>query len=204
MTEPRPTDLPPSDSGLNRLQRLWRTLGLGAALGLVGLLVIVFAGRFGTDPRLVDSPLIGKPAPPIDLNYLEESGTWSLEDAGGQIVVVNFWASWCLACRLEHDDLLAAAAAYRNGGVQFVGIDFQDDLDDAISFLDEMGRGPGNVYLADPRSRVAIEFGVFGIPETFFIDEDGRVAAKIAGESTYEVLVSTIEGIKQKTLPASP
>lgn len=208
MTETNPAKLPPSDhpesEERSNRRRFRSALALVAALGVVGLVVVVFAGRFGKDPRLVDSPLIGKPAPTIELEYLEESGTWSLEAMRGQIVVVNFWASWCVACRLEHDDLLAAAATYRDRGVQFVGVDFQDELGDAISFLDEMGRGQGYVYLADPGSRVAIEYGVYGIPETFFIGPDGNVAAKIAGESTYAILTSTIEGIRQGTLPALP
>ncbi|NNL98808.1 MAG: redoxin domain-containing protein [Acidimicrobiia bacterium] len=192
------------DGQWNRRSRFWRASTLGAVFGLVGLLVVVFAGRFGKDPRLVDSPLIGKPAPSIELPHLEQSGSWSLEALNGQIVVVNFWASWCVACRLEHDDLLAAANASRDEGVQFVGVDFQDNRDDAVAFLDELGRGQGYVYLVDPGSRVAIDYGVFGIPETFFIDANGIVAAKIAGESTFDVLMSTIEGIRRGDLPAPP
>ena len=199
-----PEGLPEFDERSNRRTRFWRAAALVVALALVGSLVIVFAGRFGTDPRLVDSPLIGKPAPPIELEFLEQSGTWSLETVRGQIVVVNFWASWCLGCRLEHEDLLAAAATYRDNGVQFVGVDFQDNRTDAIAFLDELGRGQGYVYLADPGSRAAIEYGVYGIPETFFIDPDGIVVAKIAGESTYDILRTTIDGIKQGNLPALP
>ncbi len=200
--QPQPAN--PPDSRANRRRRFWRIAALGIAFGFVFLLVIAFAGRFGNDPRLVDSPLIGKPAPSFELQYLEQNGTWALDAMRGQIVVVNFWASWCLACRLEHDDLLSASTAYLADGVQFVGIDYQDDRSDAVAFLDELGRGDGYVYLVDPGSRVAIDYGVYGIPETFFIDPNGIVVAKIAGESTYAVLTSTIEEIKQGRTPAGP
>jgi cytochrome c biogenesis protein CcmG/thiol:disulfide interchange protein DsbE len=162
-------------------------------VGCVATALLVFAlgTRFGEDPRLVDSPLIGKQAPEIDLEYLEQPGRWHLSAHRGQVVVVNFWASWCVACRLEHDDLLAAAETYRGRGVVFLGITFQDDTEESIAFLDELGRGYDSVV--DPGSRVAVEYGVFGIPETFIIDADGVVSGKISGESTFSSLSQQIE-----------
>jgi cytochrome c biogenesis protein CcmG/thiol:disulfide interchange protein DsbE len=163
---------------------------------LVGTLFVLVLGftlavRFGNDPRRVDSPLIGKPAPTADLPYLERDGSLSIADLRGKIVVVNFWASWCVACRAEHDDLMWAARTYADEGVVFVGVDFQDETEDAIAFLDEIGRSYDNVV--DPESRFAIEFGVYGIPETFFIDADGIVAAKITGESNITILAETLD-----------
>lgn len=163
-------------------------------IGVTGLLVLLLAvtlgTRFGHDPRLVESPLIGKPAPSIALDYLERQGTWTLDDHSGHVVVVNFWASWCVGCRLEHDDLLKTAATFRDQGVVLLGVTFQDDPAESIAFLDEMGRGYDSVI--DPGSRVAVEYGVFGIPETFIIDGHGIVRAKIAGESTIEALTAQI------------
>jgi len=173
---------------------------------LVGTLFVLTLGfalavRFGNDPRRVDSPLIGKPAPTPNLPYLEREGSLSIGDLRGNIVVVNFWASWCVACRAEHDDLMGAARNYRDEGVVFVGVDFQDETDDAIAFLDEMGRGYDNVV--DPQSRFAIEFGVYGIPETFFIDANGIVAAKITGESNMAILAETLDEMLAGFAPES-
>ncbi len=158
------------------------------------VLTVAFAGRFGIDPSLVASPLIGRPAPAVSLPYLEREGELSLSELRGEIVLVNFWASWCLACRAEHDDLVAAGDAYREGGVRFVGIVYQDRPQDAIGYLDEMGRGRFD-YVVDPGSRAAIEFGVFGVPETFFIDREGTIVAKITGESNFPLLASTLDQI---------
>jgi cytochrome c biogenesis protein CcmG/thiol:disulfide interchange protein DsbE len=191
VTEIAPPDGQPEEPRPKKRLRIW--LAVGSSLVVVVTVVLTMATRFGSDPRLVDSPLIGKPAPAIELEYLESPGIWSLEDMRGQVVVVNFWASWCVACRLEHDDLLAAAEAYRNQGVRFLGVDFQDDRAEAIAFLDEMGRGYD--YVADPGSRVAVDYGVFGIPETFFIDGNGIVRAKIAGESNFATLSAALDEI---------
>ncbi len=88
-----------------------------------------------------------------------------------------------MPCRNEHPVLVAANDAYRDAGVTFVGVDFQDQRESAVAFLDELGRGEGYRYLTDPGSRAAVEFGVYGVPETFFIDRTGTIVAKITGES---------------------
>ena len=106
-------------------------------------------------------------------------------------MVVNFWASWCVPCREENDDLLAAAARYDD--VTFLGIVYQDTPQAARAFLDELGQGYD--HLLDPGSRAAIDFGVFGIPETFFIAPDGTVAAKIIGTSDLGVLSATLDAV---------
>lgn len=156
------------------------------------LLVVILGSRFGRDPRLVPSPLIGRPSPALTLALLSGNGELDLP-IEGQPVVVNFWASWCLPCRAEHPELVATAAAFAERGVRFVGIVYQDDPANAIAFLNELGWGQNYSYVLDPDSRAAIGFGVFGIPETFFVDPDGIIAAKITGQANALVLGNTLE-----------
>jgi cytochrome c biogenesis protein CcmG/thiol:disulfide interchange protein DsbE len=176
----------------------WVALG---GLVVVVALAAALGSRFGTDPTVVDSPLIGAPAPEFTLPYLEQDGHLALTDLEGQIVVLNFWASWCTVCKEEHPDLMAAAHRYRDDGVRFIGIVFQDQSDNAIEFLDEMGRGYDN--LEDPRSATAIDYGVFGVPETFFIDRDGEVVAKVIGRVDLDLLGRTLDTILDGRTPES-
>ena len=165
-----------------------------AAAAVVGaglVLGVVFASRFGTDPRLVASPLLGRPVPDRTLPFLEGEGSVRLADLRGQIVVVNFWASWCVPCRAEHGALVTAAQAYADSGVRVLGVLYQDEPKAARAFLDELGRGYD--VLTDPRSAAAIDFGVFGVPETFFVDREGTVAGKVTGPVDAELLVATLD-----------
>src|SRR5207253_647016 len=107
------------------------------------------------------------------------------------VVIINFWASWCAACREEHPNLLAAWDRYRDQGVVLLGIDFQDSPGAAQAFMREMG-GDWPI-LGDPGGRVALEYGVYGVPETFFIGRDGVVAYKQIGPSSYELLTDQIQ-----------
>ena len=169
----------------------WLRRAAWAAVVLVVGVAAAFGTRLGLDPGVVDSPLLGQPAPDVELPRLDGPGTVALSDLRGQVVVVNFWASWCVPCREENDDLLAAAARYDD--VTFLGIVYQDTPQAARAFLDELGQGYD--HLLDPGSRAAIDFGVFGIPETFFIDPDGTVAAKIIGTSDLGVLSATLDAV---------
>ena len=183
-------------------ERRWGyRLALFSIVAFALTLGVVFGSRFGKDPRLVESPLIGKPSPDAVLPFLEQEGELALSELRGRIVVLNFWASWCVGCRQEHDDLLAVANTYRDEGVEFLGIVFQDERSDAIAFLNELGRGYANVVDVD--SRLGVEFGVFGIPETFFIDRDGMVVAKISGESNVTALAAILDDILAGRAPGS-
>jgi cytochrome c biogenesis protein CcmG, thiol:disulfide interchange protein DsbE len=167
---------------------------VAVGLGVI-VLGVVFSSRFGTDPSLTASPLIGTPAPDVTVPYLEVDGDFDLASLEGDVVVVNFWASWCLSCRDEHEVLLQAAARYADLDVTFVGVMVQDQPDNGIRFLDQLGRGEPYVYVDDDRSRASLEFGVLGVPETFFIDRDGTIVAKVSGPVNGPLLTGTLDAI---------
>ncbi len=168
-----------------------------AAVVVSSVLAVVFSSRFGRDPNLVPSPLIGQPAPDIELPLVLGPGTASLSDFEGDIVVVNVFASWCPGCRTEHAALVSTAEAFADSGVTFVQIAYQDRPEDTIEFLEELGISPATTYLNDVDSRASISFGVFGVPETYFIDADGIVRGKIQGETNALLLGQTIDKLRQ-------
>jgi cytochrome c biogenesis protein CcmG/thiol:disulfide interchange protein DsbE len=173
----------------------WARLGAFAVVAASVGLAVVFAGRFGRDPNLVESPLIGRPAPELALPLLSGEGSIDLESLRGEVIVVNFYASWCLECREEHEALVATAESFADAGVRFVQVAYQDAPEDAEGFLDTLGRSPHTVYATDPGSRAAIAFGVFGVPETYFVDPEGVVRGKIQGRSDAIVLGTAIDRI---------
>jgi cytochrome c biogenesis protein CcmG, thiol:disulfide interchange protein DsbE len=189
--------------GTRRARADWMRWTALTAAALAVVTVAVLGSRIGSDPGIVRSPLVGRPAPAARLPYLDRGGSLSLGDLRGQVIVVNFWASWCAPCRREHPALLAAADQFRDAGVRFVGILYQDQPEEATAFLDELGRGAGYAYLTDPDSRTALDFGLFGIPETFFIDRRGVVVAQITGESTAALLSDTLTEILAGRTPQS-
>ena len=170
----------------------WGVVAAGIAVMVLG---IILAGRFNADITLTASPLIDEAAADVSIRYLDSPDEFRLSDFQGDIVVVNFWASWCLNCRVEHEALNQAAAGYDDLGVTFVGIAYKDDVDASQAFLDELGRGEPYVYGVDQGSRVAVEFGVLGLPETFFIDREGIIRGKVSGPLSPEFLNRTIEAI---------
>jgi cytochrome c biogenesis protein CcmG/thiol:disulfide interchange protein DsbE len=195
-------------AGASVRSRKWLWISLVAIFVGVGALVLVFSSRFGVDPRLVNSPLIGQPAPPLALEVLDqgrqpddpaEDGAVHedvLADLRGDILIINFWASWCFPCRGEHPALTSVARDYEDRGVSLVGVVYQDEPADAAGFLDELGWGGDNYsYVLDPKSRGAVEYGVFGVPETYFVDADGIIVGKIQGEVTSSAVRSVLDQI---------
>lgn len=171
---------------------VWVVIAAGVAF-LV--LAVIFAGRFGSDPSLTASPLIGEPAPTTPISLVDETGSVSVADHLGDIVIVNFWASWCGGCRSEHAALTQAADAYAGFDTTFIAVNYQDAPERAEAFLDELGRSDATTYVFDKGSETAFEWGVLGLPETFFIDRDGVVVAKVSGPVTYGLLTETIDQI---------
>lgn len=135
------------------------------------------------------------PKPASDFTLTLFTGeTVQLSELRGQVVVVNFWASWCPPCRREAPALEASWQALRNEGVMFLGIDVWDERDDALNFIDEFGvtypNGPDD-------DSIAIDYGVTGIPETYVIDRAGQLAAKFVGPVTTTQLLQTVRGVGQ-------
>ncbi len=149
----------------------------------IGLLLL--AG-FDRDPRAVASPLIGRPAPAWSLVTLDGE-TVDASDLAGRPYVVNFWASWCVPACVDEHPVLAAARERYGDRVAFVGVLYQDDATSAQEFLARYGE-TGYEHLVDPNGRLAIDFGVTGPPETFFVDAAGIVRTKQFGPLTDALL----------------
>jgi len=163
---------------------------VGAVIGAAGLLAALFGFGLSRDPSIWKSPLLGRRAPAFALPMLDGGRVIRFSELRGKVVVINFWASWCAACKEEHPNLLAAWGRYRDQGVVLLGIDYQDSPTAARAFMKQMG-GDWPI-LVDPGSRVAIEYGVYGVPETFFMGRDGVVHLKQIGPSSYALLTDEI------------
>ncbi len=160
---------------------MWRFL---VPIALFGLLVAVLVVGLGKDPTLVPSPLVGKPAPEFALPRLDDAErTFSRQDLLGKVSLVNVWGTWCSGCRQEHETLLAVA---KDSGVPIYGINWKDDPQLAKEWLLTLG----NPYAAvgvDIEGRTAINWGVYGAPETFLIGPDGTVLYKHIAPLSLEV-----------------
>ena len=141
------------------------------------------------DPREVPSPLINKPAPAFKLPVLSDPDkSISSQDLRGQVWVLNVWASWCVACRVEHPVFVEFA---KTRAVPIYGLNYKDKRDDAVRWLNNFGN-PYQQSLSDTEGLVGIDFGVYGVPETFVIDKEGVIRLKHIGPVTPEVLQRTI------------
>ena len=169
------------------MTRPWRWL---IPLSAVPVLVLLAYG-FRLNPRDIPSPLVGRPAPGFALKAFDDSPL-ALETLRGKVVVLNFWASWCYpACYEEAPVLERGWRAYRERGVVVVGIDIQDKAEAAQKFLRDFALSFPNA--PDPTGKVSIEYGVYGVPETFFIDRAGRIRHKHVGAVTDEVFRAQVE-----------
>lgn len=143
---------------------------------LLALLLLLALG-LRQDPSEIPSPLIGQPVPALEGEDL--AGEPRVLAGSGRPMVLNVWASWCVACATEHDALMAA---YRRFGdrVEFVGLNYRDQRDDGVAWLQRSGN-PYSWVFHDPQGRAGIELGVYGVPETFFIDAAGTIVGKHIG-----------------------
>lgn len=171
-----------------------------AFVGTIPLLAL-FAYGMTRDPREIPSPLPGRDAPAFAMAVMpardEHTGamdTIRLAERRGKIVVMNFYASWCLACRDEHPVLRDMAPEYTAKGVEFYGVLYKDSPEAIRRWIEEMGGQP-YATLLDPGARTAIDYGLYGVPETVFVGRDGRVARKHVGPVTREVLKKTLDSL---------
>ena len=161
-------------------------------LGIFIVLLAFLAIGLRLNPREVPSPLIGKPVPAFRLAQLHAPDqTFGPEDLKGKVWLLNVWASWCVSCRQEHPVLIDLS---KKNIVPIVGLNHKDEGDQAKRWLIQYGGDPYLLSAADKDGRVGIDFGVYGVPETFLIDKAGVIRYKQIGPVT-------VEALEQKILP---
>jgi cytochrome c biogenesis protein CcmG/thiol:disulfide interchange protein DsbE len=167
-----------------------------AALVIVGFLGLLVWGMLNKQPitGLSGITMVNRPAPDFSLTTFKGT-TISLEDLRGKPVVINFWASWCPPCRIEAPLIERTWRAYKNRGLIFLGINIQDRKEDALNYIREFDitypNGP------DPTGEISIDYGVSGLPVTFFVSRNGEVARRWVGAIEKSVLISSIQEIMQ-------
>ena len=181
------------------------TLAVAATIPVIAL----FAFGFTRNPAEIPSPLPGHPAPAFGLPVFapgepplsrQVGDTIRLADQAGKVVVMNFWASWCLACRDEHEALSRTAVAYAGSPAQFVGVLYNDRPAAGVRWIAEMG-GQSYPSVTDLDSRTAIDYGLYGVPETFIIDPGGRIAYKHLGAISERVLRQWLDSLMPRAGP---
>ncbi len=164
-------------------------------LAVFVLLVGFLAVGLQRDPKLVPSPLIDKPAPAFSLPRLDDPAKMlGSADMQGKVWLLNVWASWCVACRIEHPLLVELAGT---GTVPIIGLNYKDKRDEAVAWLRQHGN-PYLVSIVDAQGLVGIDFGVYGVPETFVIDKQGVIRLKHIGPITPEALREQILPLVKK------
>ena len=164
-------------------------------LALFAVLVGFLAVGLGLDPREVPSPLVNKPAPAFKIAQLEQPDLqFSPEDMKGKVWLFNVWASWCVACRQEHPVLMEFARAKI---APLIGLNYKDQRKDALGVLKRSGN-PYDITAFDADGRVGIDYGVYGVPESYVIDKAGVIRYKHIGPITMEAMEKTIVPLIQK------
>jgi cytochrome c biogenesis protein CcmG/thiol:disulfide interchange protein DsbE len=158
-------------------------------LGIFIALVMLLAAGLTLNPREVPSPLVGKAAPPFELPLLRDPDkTFTTKERLGSVWLLNVWASWCVSCRDEHPVLLELA---KTGAVPVYGLNYKDRREDGLRWLAAYG-DPYRLSVVDPEGRIGIDYGVYGVPETYVIDKRGVIRYKQIGPVTREVLAQKI------------
>jgi len=154
-------------------------------LGIFAVIAIFLGIGLNLDPREVPSPLIDKPAPAFSLPRLHQpEQTFSRDDMKGKVWLLNVWASWCVACREEHPMLVELA---RTKAVPIIGLNYKDERRDGLRWLSQFG-DPYQISVYDYDGRIGIDYGVYGVPETFLIDKKGVIRYKRIGVVTPAIL----------------
>lgn len=163
-------------------------------LAFAGLAAAFFIGLQRDDPDQLPSALAGKAAPKVEVERL---GDLPVFDDGslrtGEVSLVNFWASWCAPCRVEHPNLSALA----DEGIKVLGVNYKDQPDKALGFLQELGNPYAGVG-ADLEGRMALNWGLYGVPETYVVDGAGNIVLRFAGPITQRVIAEKIRPAMEK------
>jgi len=174
--------------------RLIALLGVGAAVLAVAVLLSVGLSQ---PERLSASPLAGGQAPEFSLPDLRHSGDRvRLSDLRGQVVVVNFWASWCAECRVEQRALSQTWQRFRDSGVVVLGVNFEDATDDARQYV--ASTRTSYPVVVDTHSKTALAYGLRGVPETYVIDRHGRLVDRVVGPVTADGLAARITKVLEE------
>ena len=163
----------------------------------VAALVVVLILAFRRAPSDIKTGTVGRPAAAFTLNTLDGNSPWSSDATKGKVLVVNFFASWCIPCKEENPALVRVYERYRASDVVFVGVLYQDSRESGLRYV----RDNGVVWptVSDDDGRVAFSYGVFGIPETFFVGADGVIAGRHIGPIDENTLVRGIECLRSRT-----
>lgn len=171
----------------------WKRAFVGATIALA--MVSLLAYGLTQDPRELPNALPGRRAPNFSLAIMDQPrDTVRLAEYRGQVVVLNFWASWCAECRVEHSILSETATAYKGKGVHFYGVLYDDTPEKARNWVTEMG-GQSYPNLVDEHGLMAVDYGLTGVPETVIVGPDGMVAHKQIGVVTRDLLRTKLDSL---------
>lgn len=160
---------------------------------LLGLFALFYKGLWG-DPRSIPTVLIGTKAPPFSGPDVQSGELISLDQFKGKVILLNFWASWCYECKVEHEHILRLHREFRdNPHFVMLGVNYQDELPDAQRYLNTYGSTFRHVR--DLTGALAIDYGVYGVPETFVIDQQGIIRHKWVGPIVGEVYTNLTQRV---------
>jgi cytochrome c biogenesis protein CcmG/thiol:disulfide interchange protein DsbE len=172
-----------------------RALRIGVVIAMFALVTVLILA-FRRDPRDIRTGTVGKPAAAFSVQRLDGDGSLKLEDTRGKVTIVNFFASWCIPCKEENPALVRVYERYRASNVVFIGVLYQDSRESGLKYVTDNGvTWPTGI---DDDGRVAFAYGVFGIPETYFIGADGVIAGRHIGPIDETTLVTAIDELRRQ------
>jgi cytochrome c biogenesis protein CcmG/thiol:disulfide interchange protein DsbE len=172
-----------------------RALRIGVVVAMAALVMVLILA-FRRDPHDIRTGTVGKPAAAFSVQRLDADGALKLEDTRGKVTVVNFFASWCIPCKEENPALVRVWERYRASNVVFIGVLYQDSRESGLQYIRDNGvTWPTGV---DEDGRVAFAYGVFGIPETYFIGANGVIAGRHIGPIDETTLVTAIDELRRQ------